>query len=350
MKKIIHIDMDCFYAAVEIKDNPSLVDKPVAVGGSVMSQGVLTTCNYIAREYGLYSSMPTSKAFQLCPELNLLPVNMQKYRHESRLIHQILHKYTHIIEPISLDEAYLDVSESSIYSGSATMLAKKIRIEIYMKTQLTSSAGIAPNKFLAKVASDWHKPNGQFTISPSNVADFIKKLPVKKIPGVGKVTEKKLKSINITYCHELQKLPILVLHNLFGSYGEKLFYYARGIDHRAVEAARTKKSLSVEDTYVNYISNFKDYREPIKKLWSRLNTRLADHRDKSIHKQFIKIKFSDFSKQTKECVVDRLQEDIFLQLIYEVLLEISNKKIRLLGIGVRFYDKCDNQQQLCIDF
>src|SRR6185312_1104393 len=186
-RKIIHVDMDCFYAAVEIRDNPNLKGKPVAVGGRPDQRGVLTTASYEARKFGLRSAMPSARAVKLCPDLILLPLNFDKYRTESRNVRAIFTRFTGVVEPLSLDEAYLDVTNSSICEGSATRIATEIRRQIFEETGLTASAGVAPNKFLAKVASDWKKPNGQFTITPAMVADFVKKLKVEKIPGVGKV-------------------------------------------------------------------------------------------------------------------------------------------------------------------
>ena len=185
--------MDCFYAAIEIRDRPELANKPVAVGGRPNGRGVLTTCNYVARKYGLHSAMPSAQALKLCPKVVLLPVHMDKYKKASTEIHKIFQRYTQLIEPLSLDEAYLDVSEVDLHQGSATLIAKSIRKDIYEQQKLTASAGIAPNKFLAKVASDWNKPNGQFVITPDDVNDFVSALPVGKIPGVGPVTQNKFK-------------------------------------------------------------------------------------------------------------------------------------------------------------
>ena len=189
MRKIIHCDCDCFYASVEIRDNKALQFLPVAVGGSSTGRGVITTCNYIAREYGVRSAMPTVTALRLCPKLILLPVNMQKYRIASNQIKTIFLEFTNKVESVSLDEAYLDVSDSKHFSGSASLLAKHIRERIYNEVGVTASAGVAPNKFLAKVASDINKPNGQYVIAPDSIANFISGLDLRRIPGVGKVLE-----------------------------------------------------------------------------------------------------------------------------------------------------------------
>jgi DNA polymerase IV len=334
-KKIIHIDMDCFYAAVEMRDNPSLLRKPVAVGGSPDQRGVLTTCNYEARRFGLHSAMSTHRALQLCPAVILLPVAMDKYREASALIHHILQDYTDIIEPLSLDEAYLDVSASKAHQGSATLLAQEIRARIFTTLKLTASAGIAANKFLAKVASDWRKPNGQFSIPPASVAAFITTLPVKKIPGVGRVTAKKLHDSGYATCGDLQALSQLLLHQQFGKFGHSLYDYCRGIDKRLVQASRTRKSVSVEHTFLEDIPLNADCVSHVTSLHLQLVKRLEKHADRVIHKQFIKIKFYDFTQMTKECVVPTLSCDSFVSLLTDAL-QGTDKAIRLLGVGVRF--------------
>ena len=175
-RKIIHIDMDCFYAAIEIRDNPKLAGKPVAVGGRPNSRGVLCTCNYEARKFGIHSAMPSSHAARLCPDLIILPVNSDKYRTVSRAIHAIFREYTSLIEPISLDEAFLDVSDNHQHGGSATLIAQEIRQKIFTSQRITASAGIAPNKMLAKIASDWNKPNGQFVITKIRKYKYLTRL------------------------------------------------------------------------------------------------------------------------------------------------------------------------------
>lgn len=233
-RKIIHIDMDCFYAAVEMRENPSLKDKPIAVGGSPQQRGVLATCNYPARKFGLHSAMATAQALKLCPNLILLPVNMPLYKQVSSQIHQIFQRYTDIIEPLSLDEAYLDVTDCEKCSGSATWIAQEIRQAILTETQLTASAGVAPLKFLAKIASDQNKPNGQFVIKPEEVAEFVAKLPLNKIPGVGKVTTQHLHAMGLQTCHDVQKLDVTLLLRQFGKMGRRIWQFSHGIDEREV--------------------------------------------------------------------------------------------------------------------
>lgn len=224
IRKIIHIDMDCFYAAVEIRDNPSLIDKPVAVGGLESERGVLCTCNYIARKFKVRSAMSTAYAKRLCPDLIVLPVNMDKYKEISRIIRAIFLEFTTLVEPLSLDEAYLDVTHSDCYQGSATWMANAIRQKIWDTVSLTASAGVSFNKLLAKIASGWNKPNGLFVIHPREVDDFIKKLSVAELYGVGKVTAKKLNHLGIKTCADLQKLSLIKLQDTFGEkWGDSLY-------------------------------------------------------------------------------------------------------------------------------
>ena len=201
--------MDCFYAAVEVRENPQLKDLPVAVGGKADSRGVVAACNYEARKFGVHSAMPMSRAFQVCPNLISVPVNMGLYKSVSAAIHTIFQDYTDLIEPLSLDEAYLDVSAAKHCNGSATLIAQQIRQRIFDSQNLTASAGIAPNKFLAKVASDWNKPDGQKVITPDEVADFVKDLSVKSISGVGKVTAQRMAELELNTCDDLRQLGLV---------------------------------------------------------------------------------------------------------------------------------------------
>src|SRR6266571_4033015 len=207
--------MDCFYAAIEVRDRPSLRGKPVGVGGARERRGVLTTCNYEAREFGVRSAMPTFMALQRCPNLIVLPTRFDVYRREAAVIRAILHRFTSLVEPLSLDEAYLDVTE---HPGAPGALAQAIRDMIFHKTKLTSSAGIGPNKLIAKIASEINKPDGQLEVTPEQVAGFIQKLPVRKIWGIGPATEQKLESLGIRSCAELQRLSRAELQELFGKF------------------------------------------------------------------------------------------------------------------------------------
>lgn len=347
-RKIIHIDMDCFYAAIEIRDNPSLENYPVAVGGKPEERSVLCTCNYIARKFGVRSAMSSAYALRLCPDLIILPVNMQKYREASNLIHEIFQEYTPLIEPLSLDEAYLDVSNSSHCQGSATWIAQEIRKKIFSETQLTASAGIAPNKFLAKIASGWNKPNGQFVIRPQDIENFVKDLSVEELFGVGKVTAEKLHKFGLKTCSDIQKYTLNELTDHFGKLGKQLYEQSRGIDNRVVDPNRIRKSLSVERTFINDIDLTSDCEPILNDLYNLLMTRLQKYApDRQIKNQYIKIKSSDFKLSTLErsCIEPTFSE------FQKLFSELANREIssmRLLGLGVHFVneDKKSIQQSL----
>lgn len=336
LRKIIHIDMDCFYAAVEIRDNPALADKPVAVGGKSSERSVLCTCNYIARKFGVRSAMATAHAERLCPTLIVLPVNMNKYREAAKIIHDIFREYTDLVEPLALDEAYLDVTNSPYCQGSATLIAKEIRQKILDTVQLTASAGVAPNKFLAKIASGWNKPNGQFVIRPQDIDEFIKTLEIEELFGVGKVTAEKLHQFGLKTCSDLQKYSLSELTDHFGKLGSRLYEQCRGIDTRAVDPNRIRKSLSVERTFVQDINNIDECTDVIKNLHNMLVQRIENYEpNRPIKNQYIKIKFSNFKLTTLE----RINSTPDLEGFNNLFREISNPNglgIRLIGLGVHF--------------
>lgn len=338
MRKIIHCDADCFYAAVEMRDDPSLRGRPIAVGGSSDHRGVISTCNYEARKFGVHSAMPTRTALRLCPDLILLPHRMEVYKDVSQKMRHIFYDYTELVEPLSLDEAFLDVSESERHHGSATLIAKEIRQRIKNELGITVSAGVAPNKFLAKVASDWNKPDGQFVIPPTEVDAFISKLPVKKIYGVGKAMAAKLAELNIFTCDDIQKFSIFELSQRFGQMGSRLYNLSRGIDDRAVTVGRRRKSLSVENTFSHDLKDIQQCLNEIPLLTQQLISRLRRiDDDYKIVKLFVKIKFSDFTTTT----IERSAADVSLSELQDLCKEAharSNIPVRLLGVGVRFID------------
>ena len=337
LRKIIHVDMDCFYAAIEVRDDPNLVGHPVAVGGSPDRRGVIATCNYEARAYGVHSAMPSGYAKRLCPNLIIVPGNFDKYRHDSQIIRSIFAQYTDLIEPLSLDEAYLDVTDSEHYKGSATYIAQAIRHQIFEKLSLTSSAGIAPNKFLAKVASDWNKPNGQFVITPDEVDAFVRKLPVSKIHGVGKKTAEKLNNAGIYTCQDLRELDLLTITRSFGMFGKHLYDLARGIDNRKVVTHYPRKSLSVENTYDKDLLTVKDCLQELPSLLVTLKRRIARSKvEDPINKIYVKIKFNDFTATTVERTSFGINDDMFYELMEEGFFR-RNRPVRLLGLGVRFH-------------
>jgi len=347
--KIIHVDMDCFYASVEIKERPELKFKPVAVAGSSENRGVVTTCNYIARKFGIHSAMPSVTAKRLCPQIIFLPVNMEKYRAISKETHKIYKCYTKIIEPISLDEAYLDVTNSEYCQGDPEEMARQIRKKIFEDLGITASAGIASNKFLAKIASDWNKPNGQFSIPDKDVQNFILKVHIRKIYGVGEKTEILLNKHGIQTCSDLQKLSKESLVKLLGKYGCTLYSLSRGIDDRLVEGDKISKSLSVEDTYAKDLTNYDQAANELNKLHLELTKRLSKeiYKGRLIKSCFVKVKFNDFKLITMQISNQKTDYLVYLNLLKKTLLA-NKKSIRLLGIGVQFNNRRPNQLNLDI--
>ncbi|MCV4274252.1 DNA polymerase IV [Pseudomonas capsici] len=345
-RKIIHIDCDCFYAAIEMRDDPSLVTRPLAVGGSPDKRGVIATCNYEARAYGVRSAMSSRHALKLCPELTIVKPRMEAYKEASREIQGIFRDYTDLIEPLSLDEAFLDVSDSSRFSGSATRIAQDIRRRVSNQLHITVSAGVAPNKFLAKIASDWKKPNGLFVITPDQVEDFVESLPVSKLHGVGKVTADKLGRLGIITCMDLRRWNKLALVREFGSFGERLWNLAFGIDERPVQTDSRRQSVSVENTYD---MDLPDLASCIEKLPALLET-LAVRMERMAGqyrpgKPFVKVKFHDFTQTTLEQSGAGRDLASYEQLLTQAFAR-GAKPVRLLGIGVRLHDLRGAHEQL----
>lgn len=351
-RKIIHLDMDCFYAAVEEKFHPELKGKPVGIGGPPNTRSVLCTANYEARKYGVKAALPSSQAVRKCPHLILIPPNFPLYISESKKVREILERYTNKIEPLSLDEAYLDVSESELFQGSATLIAKDIRRAIFQELNLTASAGIAPNKFLAKVASDWNKPNGQFAVPPENVAEFVRTLPVSAIFGVGKVTAEKLKNKGLHTCEDIQKLELFELKKVFGSRAMDFFHLSRGEDDREVIVEGLRKSVSVEETYNQDIDNINDILAKLPELyedWNRRMDRKPEYRER-LRGLHVKFKYTDFTASTRDfSTTEQPSIDIFERMIREQW-EKRKTPIRLLGIGARLGESESDSLQLKLLF
>ena len=349
-RKIIHCDCDCFYAAVEMRDDPRLLNLPIAIGGKSDRRGVVATCNYKAREYGVRSAMPTAQALKLCRDLVVIPATMAKYREASLRIREIFYRYTDKVEPLSLDEAYLDVSDCTQCGGSATLIAAEIRDAIAKEVGVTASAGVAPNKFLAKVASDLNKPNGQYVITPQQVDTFVQSLAVRRINGVGKVTNEKLERLGIKTCGDLQKFDLLALVNKFGTFGSRLYDLCRGVDERPVNADSRRKSLSVEHTYGDDLPDYDACTKKLPELLMELRSRLRRvDSDYAVTKQFIKIKFDDFTSTTLErAVVKGLPLESFEQIGAEAW-QRNPRPVRLLGIGVRFIDESEPGRAIQLD-
>uniref|UniRef100_A4Y3Z7 DNA polymerase IV n=1 Tax=Shewanella putrefaciens (strain CN-32 / ATCC BAA-453) TaxID=319224 RepID=A4Y3Z7_SHEPC len=339
VRKIIHIDMDCYFAAVEMRDFPEYRGKPLAVGGSRERRGVISTCSYEARKFGVRSAMATSYAFKLCPNLILVPGRMQVYKEVSLHIREIFSRYTPLIEPLSLDEAYLDVSECQQYKGSATLIAEAIRRDILAETGLTASAGIAPVKFLAKVASDLNKPNGQYVITPEMLPEFVKTLSLRKIPGVGKVTAEKLTSLGLNTCGDVQVYSKQELLSRFGKLGAVLIERAHGIDGRGISIDRERKSVGVETTLAKDIYTLEQCQQVMPGLIQELALRLSrSAKDRKIHKQVVKLKFSDFKQTTIEHRTEEVSVNLFYDLLTQALARQDARGIRLVGISVGLAD------------
>lgn len=335
MRKIIHIDMDCFYAAVEMRDNPSLRHVPIAIGGSKDRRGVISTCNYPARKFGVRSAMATAHALKLCPDLVMVPGRMELYVEVSKQIRQVFQRYTEKIEPLSLDEAYLDVSDCTLFLGSATLIAEDIRKAIFEETGLTASAGVASCKFVAKIASDENKPNGICVIPPDKLDDFVKALPLGKIPGVGKVTVQKLHNLGLYTCQDVRDYPLEQLVKRFGKFGPIIWNRSHAIDDRDLSLSRERKSVGVERTLSEDIQTKQDCLDMVEKLYPKLEERLKSARtNTNIQSQGVKLKFSDFQQTTVEHRCAELNKAYFVELIDEAYSRKADRGIRLVGLHV----------------
>jgi DNA polymerase-4 len=342
-RAIIHLDMDCFYAAIEVRDRPALRGKPVGVGGTRDRRGVLTTCNYEARKFGVRSAMPTFMAMQRCPQLIILPTRFDVYRKESGRIREILYQFTPLVETLSLDEAYLDVTA---HPTPPAFLARTIRDLIFQETKLTASAGIGPNKLVTKIASDINKPNGQCEVTPDEVAGFMAKLPVRRLWGIGEVTERKLEKLGITSCTDLQKLSRLQLRKMFGIFGLELYDLCRGIDDRPVEPHRERKSLSTEETFSSDLTTLAQCEQKLNELFEELAAELEQKEPTCrITKIFVKLKFADFTGTTVERAGLLPSRETYRTLLREALTR-AEKDVRLLGLGVRFAEPETTAAQL----
>jgi len=338
LRKIIHIDMDAFYASIEQRDHPEYRGKPIAVGGSPEGRGgVVATASYEARKYGVKSAMPSKQAQHLCPDLIFVRPRFEVYKSVSRQVRQIFQRYTDLIEPLSLDEAYLDVTQDKLQINSALEIAHHIRQSIKDELQLTASAGVSVNKFVAKIASDLNKPDGLTFIGPSRVESFVESLPVEKFFGVGKVTAQRMKSLGIHTGADLKKLSEPELRRNFGKSGSFFYRIVRGIDDRPVQPNRAAKSIGAEDTFPFDLTTLGEMKEELLKISRNVSKRLLQHRLKG-RTISLKIKYHDFRIITRSLSLPESTDD--RDVIWRTactLLEATDpedKKIRLLGISL----------------
>ena len=335
MRKILHIDMDAFYASVEQRDKPELRGKPLVVGGRPESRGVVAACSYEARKFGIHSAMPSSRAAKLCPDVVFLPPRFDAYREASSEIHKVFRQYTQMIEPLSLDEAYLDVTEYAEQEGSATVVAQLIKKQIKEQVKLTASAGVSYNKFLAKIASDMDKPDGLYVIRPEFAPTFIEQLEIRKFFGIGKVTEKKMQALGIFLGADLKKLSRIQLQTQFGKSGDYYYNIARGIDERPVRAHRERKSLGNETTFENNVTDKKEIWQTLNRLAAKL-AEMTKKRNLMARTLTLKVRYADFTLITRSKTTDIPMQslDDVLETLPELLkkTEVGERPIRLIGV------------------
>ena len=348
-RKIIHVDMDAFYASVEQRDDPELKGKPIAVGGS-SKRGVVAAASYEARKYGVRSAMPSVTAKRLCPDLIFVKHRFDVYREVSQQIREIFHDYTDLVEPLSLDEAYLDVTSNHFDYPSATIIAYDIRRRIYEETGLTASAGISINKFIAKVASDYNKPNGQKTITPDEVTEFLEELEVRKFHGIGKVTAEKMYQLGIFRGSDLKERSLEFLVEHFGKSGAHYYNIVRGIHNSPVKPNRTRKSLGAERTFSENISSELFMKERLEQIAEEIEKRLSktEVAGKTVT---LKIKYRDFKTQTRSKTLNQYisqKEDILNVAIQLMEQERFRESVRLLGITLSNLDneKTEEEEQV----
>lgn len=334
-RKIIHIDMDAFYASVEQMDNPALRGKAIAVGGSE-NRGVVSAASYEARKFGVRSAISGVLAKKYCPEIIFVRPRFDRYKEISTKIHKIFHEYTDMVEPLSLDEAYLDVTQNKKGNPSASLLAQEIRLRIFNEVGITASAGISVNKFVAKIASDYNKPNGQKTVNPDDVIPFLEELPIRKFYGVGKVTTEKMYQLGIFTGLDLKTKSVEFLEKHFGKSGAFYFNVVRGIHNSEVKASRITKSVAAEHTFDVNLSSEIFMLEQLEKIAASLEKRLKKH-NISGKTVTLKIKYSDFTQQTRSKTLPYFIADksLILETVEELLYQERMKdSVRLLGISL----------------
>lgn len=337
VRKIIHLDMDAFYASVEQRDDPTLKGRPVAVGGSPEGRGVVAACSYEARKFGIHSAMPMARALRACPELVIVRSNFTKYREVSQQVMAILRSVTPLVEPLSLDEAYLDVTENALGQPLAMDVAKHLKSRIFLETALTASAGVAPNKFLAKIASGWKKPNGLTVIAPERVEAFLQQLPVEALWGVGPVTAKKLRALGVAKLVDVRTADEALLRASVGSLTDWLQRLARGDDPRRVTPDRPWKSISAEDTYPEDLVELREMRAEIERLARRVAAQVSK-KGLLARTVTIKVRYADFTTVTRSHTEEPATHDAARIAERALMLlartDAGKRSVRLLGVGV----------------
>ena len=336
VRRILHCDMDCYYAAVHVRDDPSLAGRPVVVGGDPYSRGVVASANYEARRFGVHSAMPASRALRLCPQAVFLHPDFPRYRHESDKIFALYRELTPLVETVSLDEAYLDVSEHLGAFPTATAVAKEIRRRVREERGLTVSVGVGPSCLVAKIASDFRKPDGLTVVPPERVQGFLDPLPVRRLHGVGPATEAALHALGIQTVSELRARPVEALLARFHSHGRTLWEFAHGIDERPVEPVHERKSLSTENTYPEDLSDLASMDEELERMAEEVADGLARH-ELAACTVTVKVRYADFTTVTRSrTLAIPTNEPTRIAGLARALLrrtEAGRQRVRLLGVG-----------------
>ncbi|HEM3683637.1 TPA: DNA polymerase IV [Streptococcus suis] len=348
-RKIIHVDMDAFFAAIEVRDNPDLKGKPVIIGADPRlsgGRGVVSTCNYEARAFGIHSAMSSKEAYERCPQAIFISGNYEKYQEVGRQVREIFHRYTDLVEPMSIDEAYLDVTENKLGIGSAVKIAKLIQYDIWNELHLTASAGVSYNKFLAKIASDMEKPHGLTLILPEDAVEVLASLPVDKFHGVGKKTVERLHEMGVFTGKDLLDVPEMTLIDTFGRFGYDLYRKARGISNSPVKPNRVRKSIGKERTYRKLLYRDEDVMKELVSLCQRVEASLVRNEKKG-RTIVLKVRYGDFSTLTKRHSLEEAtnQVDVIEREVRQLFEEVgqAEKGIRLLGVTVTNFMEGDNQ-------
>lgn len=348
-RKIIHVDMDAFFAAIEVRDNPTLKGKPVVIGADPRlsgGRGVVSTCSYEARAFGIHSAMSSKEAYERCPQAVFISGNYEKYQEVGRQVREIFHRYTDLVEPMSIDEAYLDVTENKLGLSSAVKIAKLIQYDIWNELHLTASAGVSYNKFLAKIASDMEKPHGLTLILPEDAVGVLSSLPVEKFHGVGKKTVERLHEMGVFTGKDLLDVPEMTLIDTFGRFGYDLYRKARGISNSPVKPNRVRKSIGKERTYRKLLYRDEDVMKELVSLCQRVEASLVRNEKKG-RTIVLKVRYGDFSTLTKRHSLEDAtnQVDVIEREVRQLFEEVgqAEKGIRLLGVTVTNFMEGDNQ-------